>query len=339
MISRSDLDDLFDNMSELEKEQLERDGGQLSLLLNPKDSQNEKFLRGLYASNHKGDTNMTFQAFKNKLANETFRVKYGITLAASEGYKSVSGDFLGDLVKGKGLKNSRYIPETGEIREVTYDRYSGSLPVLLNEGITKQKNNYTIGEGWNEFSQEQKLKDFNSTLLSIAKKNVSEQEKDLEMQNLFRNVPNPLESEGITTYTDYMQTEQFIEFTDKVVSARKPERKTSDIELISKEVGRGPGQRTVQYVKNYVPITQKIDLTSLTPAQLRYLSQMSNDEIATSLGTTARLLGPTQFVNPLTDKATKELAKQIRAGEAPRIPDIEPIKPSEEFFNRLIQKL
>ena len=152
-------------MSPIQKEELQRDGGKFSLLLNPIDPRNDQFLKALFASNHKGDANISFEQFKQKLMNETFRVQYGITLAASEGYKNVAN------FQSVGLKDSRYSPETGEIIRTVYDRYSGNLPMLLNEGIIydEKSRGYKMGDGWSQMSKEMQLKDFNGILANIQR--------------------------------------------------------------------------------------------------------------------------------------------------------------------------
>lgn len=221
IISQSDLDDLFDNMSEIDKQELQRDGGLLSILLDPKQLENQQFLKALYKSNHTGDVNITFDQFKNKLQNETFRVQYAMTLAASEGYKDYG------VGLSTGWKTSRYDPESGNVLNVVYDRYSGSIPSLLGETInlpTKNNPNYSVGDGWRKLSTENKLDDINAAVFAIQRKPISDKLKQVELDNLFANVPHPLK----LTSDEHIQSDQYLKFVNKVMGVST---KTSDEEL------------------------------------------------------------------------------------------------------------
>ena len=227
IISQSDLDDLFDNMSEIDKQELQRDGGLLSILLDPKQLENQQFLKALYKSNHTGDVNITFDQFKNKLQNETFRVQYAMTLAASEGYKNYGFGL------STGMKTSRYDPESGNVLNVVYDRYSGSIPSLLGETInlpTKNNPNYRVGDGWRKLTTENKLDDINAAVFAIQRKPISDKLKQVELDNLFANVPHPLK----LTSDEHIQSDQYLKFVNKVMGVST---KTSDEE--SKEEVEG----------------------------------------------------------------------------------------------------
>jgi len=227
IISQSDLDDLFENMSEIDKQELQRDGGLLSILLDPKQLENQQFLKALYKSNHTGDVNITFDQFKNKLQNETFRVQYAMTLAASEGYKNYGFGL------STGMKTSRYDPESGNVLNVVYDRYSGSIPSLLGETInlpTKNNPNYRVGDGWRKLTTENKLDDINAAVFAIQRKPISDKLKQVELDNLFANVPHPLK----LTSDEHIQSDQYLKFVNKVMGVST---KTSDEE--SKEEVEG----------------------------------------------------------------------------------------------------
>ena len=273
IISRSDFDDLFEDMSPIQQQELQKDGGKFSLLLNPIDPRNDQFLKGLFASNHKGDANISFEQFKQKLMNETFRVQYGITLAASEGYKNVA------RFEAVGFKDSRYSPETGEIIRTVYDRYSGNLPMLLNEGIIydEKSRGYKMGDGWNKMSKEMQLKDFNGILANIQRKPISEKAKEVEIMNLFQAIPNPLKLE----MNEYIKSEQYQDFVAK--AAGDTGEGTPDIEIETITRGSGRRKREFNYVKNYQDVTSKINLETLSNDQLRFIATMSNQDIKDKL--------------------------------------------------------
>ena len=208
IISRSDLDDLFDNMSPLDRDALERDGFELSILLDPAFSENDKFIKGLYTSNHKGG-DLSFEQFKNRLKDDTFRIQYGITLAASEGFKDIGSSMI------DWAGESRYQPN-GDVVETQYNRFSGNVPVYLNEGIvkpTEAEPNYALGDSWDKMSKDQKLLDFNSTLLDIQRTGVDEKSKQIEIDNLFANVPNPL---GLS-YADYIKSDEYLKYVNFIL--------------------------------------------------------------------------------------------------------------------------
>lgn len=328
IISRSDFDDLFEDMSPIQQQELQKDGGKFSLLLNPIDPRNDQFLKGLFASNHKGDANISFEQFKQKLMNETFRVQYGITLAASEGYKNVA------RFEAVGFKDSRYSPETGEIIRTVYDRYSGNLPMLLNEGIIydEKSRGYKMGDGWNKMSKEMQLKDFNGILANIQRKPISEKAKEVEIMNLFQAIPNPLKLE----MNEYIKSEQYQDFVAK--AAGDTGEGTPDIEIETITRGSGRRKREFNYVKNYQDVTSKINLETLSNDQLRFIATMSNQDIKDALGTSADLTRGVFAINPLSNRATQILAQRIRDGKSPVISELNPIKP-DEFFRQLIRQL
>ena len=328
IISRSDFDDLFEDMSPIQQQELQRDGGKFSLLLDPRDPRNDQFLKGLFASNHKGDANISFEQFKQKLMNETFRVQYGMTLAASEGYKNVA------RFEGVGFKDSRYLPETGEIVSTIYDRYSGNLPMLLNEGIIydEKSRGYKMGEGWNKMSKEIQLKDFNATLAKIQTKPISEKAKEVEIMNLFEAIPNPLN----LNVNDYIKSEQYQDYVAK--AAGDTGEGTPDIEIETITRGSGRRKQEFNYVKNYQDVTSKINLETLSNDQLRFIATMSNQDIKDALGTSADLTRGVFAINPLSNRATQILAQRIRDGKSPVISELNPVKP-DEFFRQLIRQL
>ena len=277
IISQSDLDDLFDNMSEIDKQELQRDGGLLSILLDPKQLENQQFLKALYKSNHTGDVNITFDQFKNKLQNETFRVQYAMTLAASEGYKNYANRFL----KGIGMKNSRYDPESGNVLNVVYDRYSGSIPSLLGETInlpTKNNPNYSVGDGWRKLSTENKLDDINAAVFAIQRKPISDKLKQVELDNLFANVPHPLK----LTSDEHIQSDQYLKFVNKamgVSTKTSDEESKEEIEGVDKDMQNlkfKPKLKGIEELKQVAAWSQK----KQTQSDIEKLEKLSKDSKA-----------------------------------------------------------
>ena len=275
IISQSDLDDLFDNMSEIDKQELQRDGGLLSILLDPKQLENQQFLKALYKSNHSGDVNITFDQFKNKLQNETFRVQYAMTLAASEGYKDYG------VGLSTGWKTSRYDPESGNVLNVVYDRYSGSIPSLLGETInlpTKNNPNYSVGDGWRKLSTENKLDDINAAVFAIQRKPISDKLKQVELDNLFANVPHPLK----LTSDEHIQSDQYLKFVNKamgVSTKTSDEESKEEIEGVDKDMQNlkfKPKLKGIEELKQVAAWSQK----KQTQSDIEKLEKLSKDSKA-----------------------------------------------------------
>lgn len=275
IISQSDLDDLFDNMSEIDKQELQRDGGLLSILLDPKQLENQQFLKALYKSNHTGDVNITFDQFKNKLQNETFRVQYAMTLAASEGYKNYGFGL------STGMKTSRYDPESGNVLNVVYDRYSGSIPSLLGETInlpTKNNPNYRVGDGWRKLTTENKLDDINAAVFAIQRKPISDKLKQVELDNLFANVPHPLK----LTSDEHIQSDQYLKFVNKVMGVStktSDEESKEEVEGVDKDMQNlkfKPKLKGIEELKQVAAWSQK----KQTQSDIEKLEKLSKDSKA-----------------------------------------------------------
>ena len=222
IISISDFDDLFDQLDDTDKQILMRDGGKLSILLDPNNPDNEKFLRGLFESNHRGvdkdkdgKPDISFEQFKELLSNETFRVHYGMTLAATEGMK----DFGLGLGYSTWDGDTRYSPTTDVPKSVylKYQREQGMIPELLGENIilpTKDNRNYGVGANWNKLSKDAQIAAINTQVLAIQKKDVTEKQKELELNNLFYYVPHP----NNLTWEQHIATEQYQNYVESFLN-------------------------------------------------------------------------------------------------------------------------
>ena len=198
-ISMEDLDDLLDDIMtdasrSFERQALEQDGGALSLALNPLNG-DQTLIRAIYNSNHKG-SDMTYDQYVDRLKDDTFRVQYGMVLAAKEGLSYVEGGLFGAFKPGGSLleRESYYRPK-GDVSELVYNRYKGPVPGMVGELInspTLKGGKYKVDDSWSQSSKEQQQMAFMGEYIKIrALPNVSESEKATQLNNFFKNIPMP----------------------------------------------------------------------------------------------------------------------------------------------------
>ena len=187
VLGRGDMDDLFDNMTEPQKNLLKRDGAGMALMLDPRNG-DQKLIESIFNFNHKGvkgDPIVDLATFKARLQNPSFRGEYALVLAMSEGM----------VKKGITGTSTQYQP-TGDIATQVYDRYQGRVPYLMGEGITepsKANPNYGTDDVWGTFSTKIKKEAYLAQVLKIQKKQVSETAKEIELINFMSGVSSPFD--------------------------------------------------------------------------------------------------------------------------------------------------
>tara|TARA_R110000765_G_scaffold400393_1_gene495353 strand:- start:4189 stop:6528 length:2340 start_codon:yes stop_codon:yes gene_type:complete len=129
--------------------------------------------------------------FYNKITapdNESYRMNIAIAVAANEGFTS-GGGFLNT---GAEYYQSSFNEVT---KKYKYDRYKGSLPTMLGEGIsTPSQNpsgNFQEDESYSRMSPEDKKISFDKNLAFIEKAKISDFSKIKLIENLFDNVRQP----------------------------------------------------------------------------------------------------------------------------------------------------
>lgn len=222
-ISMEDLDDLLDDIMtdasrSFERQALEEDGGALSLALNPLNG-DQKLIRSIYESNHKGG-DMTYDQYVNRLKDDSFRVQYGMVLAAKEGLSYVkAGRFL--KPGGSLFERQSYYRPKGDVTELVYNRYKGPVPGMLGELInspTVENRKYKVDDSWSQSSKEQQQIAFMGEYVKIrALPNVSETEKAAQLNNFFKNVPMPFDY----SRQEFEESEEIKNFTQQAMGSPK----------------------------------------------------------------------------------------------------------------------
>jgi len=141
------------------------------------------------------------QEFYQKITspdNEMYRMNIAIAVAANEGFQEGGG-----LLKGKPEYYRTSFDEV--VRDYKYDRFKGSIPVLLGEGIAvpseTNTGNYQEDASYNKMSVEDRKIAFDNQLKFIEQSKLSQTSKMRLIENLFDNVKQP----EFTTPQEYLE--------------------------------------------------------------------------------------------------------------------------------------
>ncbi len=141
------------------------------------------------------------QEFYQKITspdNEMYRMNIAIAVAANEGFQEGGG-----LLKGKPEYYRTSFDEI--VRDYKYDRFKGSIPVLLGEGIAvpseTNTGNYQEDASYNKMSVEDRKIAFDNQLKFIEQSKLSQTSKERLIENLFDNVKQP----EFTTPQEYLE--------------------------------------------------------------------------------------------------------------------------------------
>ena len=136
-------------------------------------------------------TNDEISEFYQKITspdNEMYRMNIAIAVAANEGFQE-GGGFL----KGKPEYYRTSFDEVAQ--DYKYDRFKGSIPVLLGEGIAvpsqTSTGNYQEDASYSKMSVEDRKIAFDNQLKFIEQSKLSSASKMKLMENLFENVKQP----------------------------------------------------------------------------------------------------------------------------------------------------
>ena len=154
--------------------------------INYKLKEDDMFAKNVYLGLEGAKTGeLTYSEFKSNLDEEGFRMKLGVSMALTEGSYDREGLFAG------------YGYRTVGVPSVIYDRYSGSIPLILGEGIkrpTINNNNFTVTKEYRQFSKDLKVKNYDMHVENILKTNLkNETAREVMLNKLFTQIPNPLD--------------------------------------------------------------------------------------------------------------------------------------------------
>ena len=145
-------------------------------------------------------TKKDIQDFRKKISSsEQYRLDIATAITAQQGFET-GGGFL-------GRKPEFYAFDTDEklYEKYQYNRYKGSVPAILGEGIifNKQTNNYVTDKSWDSMNEESKKQSFDLKFKEVATSSgINGQQKIMMLEKFFNDIPNPYE----TTYEEYMET-------------------------------------------------------------------------------------------------------------------------------------
>ena len=141
--------------------------------------------------------------------NESYRMNLAIAVAANEGFQK-GGGFL-------DRKTEYYTPSFDKVtQDYKYDRFKGSIPAILGEGIAvpsqTSTGNYQEDASYSKMSVEDKKIAFDNQLKYIEQSKISSASKMKLMENLFENVKQPefnTPQEYLETYPPESRVQQF----------------------------------------------------------------------------------------------------------------------------------
>ena len=334
ILGTTELQYLFKDMLEPEKNRLMLDAGTLAVGLDPKNSQYEKFQKGVFEDTYQKDGNMTFNQFKNFMSVYANRYQYALVIAASEGFTE-NPQKIGFFPRAFARREG-YNPQD-DVPTVIYDRYKGIIPSLLGQGLVRPTNNkesYKIDEHWEQLSLNGKKDMYAAEILNIKNNDkLNEKQKELRLADLDRNVPSPYNM----SVEEFILSDEFEKYLQTVGRATIIDDKPIDFT----ETRPSPRGQTVRTATKYMDVANRINLESLSNEQLRYLQQSNDAQLLQDLNITGARLRPASSLileNPLVSRASNILAERIRRGEAPVIADITSSKPTE-FFVKLRNQL
>lgn len=184
-------DDIQDNV--IENQALIKDTLALDYLLQAK----PELAEAIYASKYeqlygKPADEEAMKLFRANFQDEVYRKNFAVMTIAGEGFKVINRHWF-------GKRGEEHYDGTGIVGNIeknfTYDNFSGILPVIRHDGIKTpsetENGQYAIDENWSKLSSTQQGQIFESHYNNIEKSNLRENQKDILIENLFANVPNP----------------------------------------------------------------------------------------------------------------------------------------------------
>ena len=184
-------DDIADNP--IENAALVKDTLALDYLLQAK----PELAEAIYASKYeqlygKPADEEALKLFRANFQDEVYRKNFAVMTIAGEGFKVINRHWF-------GKRGEEHYDGTGVVGNIeknfTYDNFSGMLPVIRHDGIQTpnetEDGEYAIDDNWSKLTDVQKAEIFESHYNNIEKSSLRENQKEVLIENLFANVPNP----------------------------------------------------------------------------------------------------------------------------------------------------
>jgi len=141
----------------------------------------------LYGKTASEETLKQFRSFMN---DDVYKRNFAVMVTSGEGFK---------VEKAWYERGSEQYDGTGIVGRIekgySYDRFSGMLPSMLNEGINTPSESKTGGysedENWEKLDRKNQITVFDSHYNNIATSQLSNRQKDILIEDLFANVRHP----------------------------------------------------------------------------------------------------------------------------------------------------
>jgi len=132
----------------------------------------------------------TLKQFRSFINDDVYKRNFAIMVTSGEGFK---------VEKAWYEKGSEQYDGTGIVGRVekgySYDRFSGMLPSMLNEGINTPSESKTGGysedKNWEKLDKKNQKTVFDSHYNNISTSQLSDRQKDMLIEDLFANVRHP----------------------------------------------------------------------------------------------------------------------------------------------------
>ena len=132
----------------------------------------------------------TLKEFRSFMNDDVYKRNFAVMVTSGEGFK---------VEKAWYERGSEQYDGTGIVGRIekgySYDRFSGMLPSMLNEGINTPSESKTGGysedENWEKLDRKNKITVFDSHYNNIVTSQLSDRKKDILIEDLFANVRHP----------------------------------------------------------------------------------------------------------------------------------------------------
>lgn len=132
----------------------------------------------------------TLKEFKSFMTDDVYKRNFAIMVTSGEGFK---------VEKAWYQRGSEQYDGTGIVGRIEkgygYDRFSGMLPSMLNEGINTPSESKTGGysedENWEKLDRSNQVIVFDSHYNNIMTSRLSDRQKNILVEDLFANVKHP----------------------------------------------------------------------------------------------------------------------------------------------------
>ena len=151
--------------------------------------------------------------FKQNMQDRDFAIKFATIMTANAGFKRTTRRGLGiDRLRRDDLRyDGTGLIETLD-KDYTYDIFNNPLSAIINDGIStpseSETGRYELDANWDKMSRFAKISSFDRHVNVIVKSKAKDSTKELLLENLFEQVPEP-HGYNYEEYFDYFVRKEF----------------------------------------------------------------------------------------------------------------------------------